>query len=212
MRKLVFQGVLSLCFAMAFLASTYAQTIPVEAMLGNQNYFYQHTFARPWAAQSRWGLFHTASLYAFHYQEGRNEIMNQSYLTYGISPFAKVALGSFYASAPGFSPSASVQLFFRRKHFSFALSPRADIRIKGSFDAMLLVDYRPPINERFWMVYRFQTMSNWGGKGHNRSYQNFRLGIGHRQAQAGLAFNMDEYGPDINTYYNLGVFIRYDFE
>lgn len=53
-------------------------------------------------------------------------------------------------------------------------------------------------------------MSNYG-RNHNRSYQNFRMGLDVTKTQFGLALNVDEFGNEIVTSWNWGLFLRHEF-
>jgi hypothetical protein len=86
--------------------------------------------------------------------------------------------------------------------------PRIDLKKNGSYEIMTLLQYNPPITKTISLHSRAQLMSNYG-EHHNRSYQNFRLGLEHARTAAGFALNIDERGKEIQTQHNWGVFIRY---
>ncbi len=44
--------------------------------------------------------------------------------------------------------------------------------------------------------------------GHVKSYQWVRLGLEIRGTQFGLAANFDEFGPDPDAYFSMGLFVR----
>lgn len=190
-------------------ASVNAQPTILEAMAGEENYFYQHTLAKS-IGRSRFGFFHTSSLHAFYDGDELNELMSQSYVTYALAGFAKLAVGTFYASKPGISLAAAIQLRYVRGDFKASLVPRIDLQKEGSVEMMLLLEYNPAITNRLQFYSRAQFMTNYGPYHHNRSYQNFRLGLQVKQTAAGVALNVDERGKDISPIYNLGVFIRYE--
>lgn len=187
-----------------------AQDIPVEVMVGNRNYYYQHSFHRIVHAPMRIGFFHTASLYHYFDKDQKAESMMQAYLTYSASPSVKVAVGTFYASGPGFKPALALQIARRYKNSFLLVVPRMDLTNAPSFEVMALVEYTPRLNEKLLAYTRFQIMSNALPGTHNRSYQNARAGVQYKKAQFGLALNVDEYGAERDTYFNLGVFLRYD--
>jgi hypothetical protein len=187
----------------------HAQAISVEGMVGSKNYFYQHTFALP-LANSRFSVFHTSSMHLLYKEREKNEVMTQSYLTYPLAGFVRLALGTFYASQPGISPALAAQFQFRHRHFSTLVVPRVDLKRNGSIEAMTLFEYVPPINERASLYTRVQLMSNYGPHAHNRSYQNFRLGVTNKKTTTGLALNVDERGPEKQTQHNWGVFLKYN--
>jgi hypothetical protein len=202
--------VLAFLVGLASASSLCAQSTILEGMLGNENYFYQHTLSGS-IGSSRFGFFHTSSLHAFYESDGLNELMSQSFITYPVTGFAKLAIGTFYTSKPGISPAAAVQLGYANHDFSATVVPRIDIQKNGSVEIMMLFEYHPDINDRVQLYSRAQFMTNYGPYHHNRSYQNFRAGLQVKQTVVGMALNIDERGSDLTTLYNWGVFLRYEF-
>ncbi len=187
-----------------------SQSIPIESMVGNERYFYQHSFFKELKTDSRFGFFHTSSMHIVYEEQGKNEMMSQSYLTYKITSFMKIAVGTFYATKPGFKISGALQFTFRERNLLFVMVPRVDLWKNSAYEIMSLLEYRPPISERISLYSRVQIMSNYGPIHHNRSYQNFRVGLGVQNLQFGLALNVDEYGREMRTHHNKGIFIRYE--
>ena len=196
--------------AVVAVTSLCAQPASIEAMVGEQNYFYQHAFSGSFVS-SRFGFFHTSSVHAFYDSDDLNELMSQSYVTYALAGFVKVAVGTFYASKPGISPAASLQFRYAHRDFKASLVPRIDLQKNGSVEVMMLLEYNPAITESIQFYSRAQFMTNYGPYHHNRSYQNFRAGLQVNQTVMGIALNIDERGSDITTLHNLGVFLRYGF-
>lgn len=185
-----------------------AQPVPVEVMVGNKNYLYQHSFSKK-IDESSFAFFHTSSLYAYYNQDGKTEIMSQSYITYGLNANLKVAVGTFYASKPGFKPAAAIHLIKKTSDFLFMLVPRIDLCKNASAEAMMLVEYRPVIFKQVNFYSKVQVMSNYGPR-HNRSYQNFRVGLAITDTQFGFALNVDEFGNETVTSRNWGFFLRHE--
>lgn len=187
-----------------------AQRLLVEPMVGEENYYYQHTLSVN-IGGSRFNFFHSSSLHMFYEGDELNELMSQSYLTYSLTGFAKLAVGTFYATKPGISPAASLQLGYSKRYFKAAWVPRVDLQKNGSIEMMMLLEYVPPINEGVHFYSRAQLMTNYGPYHHNRSYQNFRAGLQLKQTVLGIALNVDERGSDMTTLHNWGLFLRYEF-
>ncbi len=190
-------------------ASVKAQPATIEVMVGEENYFYQHALSKS-ISSSRFGFFHTSSLHAFYNSDDLNEVMSQSYMTYELTEFAKLAMGTFYASKPGISVAAALQFGYAHRNFRASLVPRIDLKRGGSVEMMMLLEYSPTITERIKFYSRAQFMTNYGPDNHNRSYQNFRAGLRVKNTVVGVALNIDERGSEINTLHNLGVFLRYE--
>jgi len=187
-----------------------AQIIPVEIMIGNEEYRYQHFFGKKIKQDSHFGFFHTHSMYHFFDEAKSLELMSQSYLTYELHRSVKAAIGTFYATVPGFKPSGAIQFTLIRDHFFLLAVPRIDITSNPSYEVMTLMEYRPPIIGKLNLYSRLQLLANYDHYKHNRSYQNLRIGIGIRFTQLGIAFNIDEYGSELKTETSWGVFLRHE--
>ena len=193
-----------------------SQNIPVEAMIGNKSYWYQHILMRKFSSESKVGFFNVSSMYAFYDDSKRNELMSQSYLTYSVVNWMTVSIGSFYSSKPGFSPSFAIQFIKKKNNFFLLAVPRIDLKKQPTYDAMVMAEFKPPLSERTTLYFRIQLMSNYNSSSqvkelsysHNRSYQNFRAGIGIKKIQLGVALNVDEYGPSSKAFLNAGAFVR----
>jgi len=185
-----------------------AQPTTVEVLVGKKNYWYQHVFAKNFR-NSKVGFFHVSSLYAFYDKNRKEEIMSQSYLTYPIVPGIKLAFGSFYANAPGFSPSLALQFYKKVNDLSILLVPRADIASASpAMETMFLMEFRPRLSETVALYARVQAMTSLVNSRHARSYQSFRVGLDIKQFQFGLALSVDEYGSEATTNHNAGVYLR----
>ncbi len=187
-----------------------AQFFTTEVMTGNKSYYYQHSFGLTFP-QSRFGFFNTSSLHLLHDEKTKNELMSQQYITYPLGSHVKLALGTFYATKPGISPALALQFKYNLRHTNLLFAPRVDLKKNGAIEAMAMVEYLPPINYRLTFYSRAQLMSNYGPNHHNRSYQNFRIGLKMQKAIFGLALNIDERGREIQTLRNWGLFFRYDY-
>lgn len=183
-----------------------SQPIPIETMAGQHNFWLQQVVSKQ-MNNSRWGYFNVSSLHAF-YDETPEELMSQSYLTYKVNQGIKLGVGTFYASAPGFSPSVNIQFAHQGKnHFILAI-PRVDLTHKPAYDIMAMAEFFPALNKQLKLYSRIQTMFNYTNQYHNRSYQNIRLGLDFDAFQAGIAANFDAYGRNITYTANYGIFFR----
>ncbi len=198
--------ILILVSIIGFINNLFAQSVPLEIMGGQRNFWYQHVMGKNFE-NSKFGHFHVSSLHAF-YDATPEELMSQSYLTYQINENVKPGIGLFYSSAPGFVPSLNVQLMHKGKnHFILAI-PRVDIVNDPSYDVMLMTEYFPKLNHNTTLYTRIQVMLNYTGTQHNRSYQNIRAGVNLGTIQVGVAANFDAYGKRVQYQKNYGLFIR----
>ena len=187
---------------------SFGQSIPVEGLVGTKNYWYQHSVSRKFSPSGRIGFSHVSSMYNYYEANVADEIMSQSYITYEITKGIGVAAGTFYATGPGFSPSLALQLSRMSKDVFLMFVPRVDVRKDGSYEGMVLIEYRPALTRGLHLYSRFQAMSNFSGDTHNRSYQSFRAGVQVKKMQFGVALSVDEYGAEKETRRNLGFFVR----
>lgn len=189
-----------------------AQKGSAELMAGHHYLHYQHSITQVFSPLSKWGWQHMATL-AKRYQPIKektgytDELMNQAYLSYGLSQWLTIRGGLFYTNAGGYKPSLGMQFLLAHKHGVFLIAPRADLVRKGSYELFLFGEYFIPAVATTRFVARVQAMSNVGAT-HNRSYQLIRLGIDRNQLQLGGGLTLDEYGTTNIVYLNAGIFIR----
>jgi hypothetical protein len=197
------------CFLPLKVMSLIAQPIPVEILFGSTYYQYQHSLSRDLWKKGSLSFSNVTSLNAFHSELHTTEVMTQTHVSYTISNMLRVGLGTFYSTRPGLSPSVSLQFMKHYHNLSFMVIPRVDIKKAPSHDLFVRVEYRK-VNKKITPYLRLQAMTNFGPSNHNRSYQNVRAGIALDKVQFGLALNLDEYGKEILTIQNWGVFFRYE--
>ncbi|ASZ11830.1 hypothetical protein KTO58_15735 [Chitinophaga pendula] len=202
--RLLFIVLFCLCFV-----GGYAQTapIPVEVLGGYRGIFYQHTIARPMGG--RFGWMHIANvLRVYDTKVYGNELMNQGYVTYGMSRSFTLLLGAHYTNVTDLRGSVAVQFAQQRGDWFYVLMPRADVMLNGSWELFTLVEYRPSVGARAKLYTRLQTMTNAGPYHHNRGYQYLRVGVDLKGVQFGIGMNLDEYGPSATIQPNAGLFLR----
>jgi hypothetical protein len=90
----------------------------------------------------------------------------------------------------------------------FLCAPRVNIDSEPSYDIMNIIQYETPLNERTTLFVRAKFLNVFDAVGNIKSYQWFRLGLETKGIQFGLAFNLDENGPNPKVEGNLGVFVR----
>lgn len=189
-------------------ALSYAQPVPLEVVVGKQNYWYQHVFVKEHPRQARIGFFHVSSLYAFYEREKVDELMSQSYATYDLVKGVSAAVGTFYATGPGFTPSLAIQFFKQHNDLTLMAVPRIDLKKSGAHEMMAFIQYRPQLFRTVRLYSRIQAMSSFTKSVHNRSYQTFRVGLHVNNVQFGFAYSADEYGSEKTTRHNAGIFLR----
>ncbi|MCF6132779.1 hypothetical protein [Flavobacterium wongokense] len=134
--------------------------------------------------------------------------MTQSYITYSSLPFMKLGLGTYYTGKAGFSLSANVQLTKKTKNFFISAIPRIDLKPNPAWDILLVIELRKELNANANWYFRSQSLGNFTGLNHNRSYQYLKFGIERLKTQFGIAADLDTYGPNANSIVNFGGFLR----
>lgn len=192
-----------------YFGSSYAQTapIPVEVLGGYRGIFYQHTIVRP--IGGRFGWMHIANVLRLYDTKAyTNELMNQGYVTYGLSRSFTLLAGAHYTNVTDLRGSVGIQFAQQRGDWFYLLMPRADVMLNGSWELFTLVEYRPVLRGQTKLYTRLQTMTNAGPYAHNRGYQYVRAGVDRKGVQFGIGLNLDEYGPSATIQPNAGLFLR----
>ena len=197
-------------------AGVYGQPVQAELLVSHHSVFYQHLIVRKFSQGSGWGFVHVANInYRYNTnieKRGRpNDIMNQAYISYSFNKIVTGLAGLFYSNATDIRPSLALQLSGSFRDGFWLLQPRIDVQMRGSFEWMGLIEYRPMLRNRLRLYTRIQWMNNAGPYHHNKSYQRLRGGVEIKNIQAGLGLNIDEYGKSGDGWIYPGVFVRKEF-
>jgi len=184
-----------------------AQPIPLELMLGNKYGTVNLAFSKNFSPTSRLGFFHMNTVQFDYKDENKNSFIMQDLLYVETFKNLRVAGGVAY-SMGGFAPTAGLQYLYIGKKFLFLFAPRVNIVSDPSYDIMTSIQYKPEINDRLKLYTRIQMLNVFDANGNIKSYQWMRLGLEAKGLQFGLAFNLDEYGPDPSVDTSFGLFIR----
>lgn len=198
---------------MLIYTSTKAQFTPVEMMIGDKYLHYQHSFHRKFNTTSKFGWTHIATImrqYLIKPEKGGrpNEIMNQVYLTTQLSNKFMLLGGLFFTPVTDMKISFAGQYLYRTKKLLLIVNPRFDMGEKFTYELFGLAEIRPAITNDLHLYSRFQFMTNHSTSGHNRSYQQLRLGLETKKVQLGLGTTLDQYGLALTCTSNTGIFIR----
>lgn len=182
-----------------------------EGVAGHNYIFYQHNVNG--SLGSGFGVKHIVNLtirYNTDPEKGNkpNEIMNQGYLSWRASKIFTLLAGVFYSLPTDYRPAAAIQYAVKKGNWLLVLMPRADLVKNGAFDLFGLLEYKASITPELNLYTRLQAMSNMKLSHHNRSYQQFRLGIDRRHTQFGFAMHLDEYKHEGEVHINVGIFFR----
>ncbi|MDX1943735.1 MAG: hypothetical protein SFU99_24420 [Saprospiraceae bacterium] len=188
--------------------------LPIEALLGNKQLYFQMVVKKKFAPESRFGFF-TVSTYTASYDNERaeNSLTIPVQINYAIGKGFGVMAGTDINSEAGFAPIVGPQHNFASQKFlavtvvSFFLNEDQDVKLFG------LYEYKPPINEKWSLYSRVQFIYNHSLKdgNHNRSYLYLRGGLKRNALILGLGANLDQFGPQKRFKDNYGVFARWEF-
>ena len=196
-----------------FSTTAVAQTGNVELMPGNRYFHQMHSVEFPLNASRKFSWQQLGTIIKY-YDKGsgknlpKDELMNQSYLVYNLSEKLAVKSGLFYTNVGGYQPSVAVQFKWKLKQGILLLSPRANLSRVQAYELFSLVEYKLGADKKMPVVVRYQGMSSVGLKGHNRSYQAFRLGMQVKKNQLGAGITLDEFGKENRIYSNFGLYFR----
>jgi hypothetical protein len=204
---------LLLVLCLFIIHTTHAQQVPVELMAGQSYLNYLHNSQKQIDGTGKWGWTHIANL-MFRYQTNpenggkTHEIMNQVYLTRRLGASWTLQAGLFYSAATQMKQSVALQYRRRSGVWSVVLTPRYDWGREQSFELFGLLEVKPRLTGRIQLYTRLQFMTNHGAAGHNRSYEQLRLGWQVNHVQQGIGLTIDQYGRSAASRYNYGIFVR----
>jgi hypothetical protein len=184
-----------------------AQPIPVELMMGNRYGTVNLTFSRNFSQNSRLGFFHMNTVQFDFKDENYNSFILQDLIFVEVVKNLRIAGGVAYSNG-GFDPTAGLQYVYGGKKLFFLFAPRMNIERDPSYDIMTILQYKPEINDRVKLFTRLQMLNLFTSEINIKSYQWMRLGLEVKGIQFGLAFNLDEYGPNPSVESSFGLFLR----
>ena len=190
-----------------------AQTGNVELMPGNRYLHQLHSAEFPLSGSGKFSWQQLGTIIKYYDQGSgkkgkKDEFMNQSYLVYKLSDKVAIKSGLFYTNVGGYQPSIALQFRWKWKNMLLLLSPRANVSRVQAYELFSLLEYKNGADKKLPIVLRYQGMSSVGVKGHNRSYQAFRIGMQVKKNQLGAGITLDEFGKETPVYSNFGIYFR----
>lgn len=188
-----------------------ASPIPFEMMQGNEKFYSLLIVNRPLEEGEQLSFFNITTFSATHENEvARNEFFSSSMLSLPIYRNIKAASGINLNSVAGLHYFVGFQFSEVRGPWLIVLIPGIYFREGSSLETLALVEFRPPITQRFRLYSRIHSLYNAETVNllHNRSYTYLRLGLNVARTSFGLGFNSDWYGPSKIYGENCGIFLR----
>lgn len=177
--------------------------VPVELTAASHYVSVDLVLSKPFAPGSRWGVFHQHTLVAGYERRHADDLATQSQLTFAVLPWLRLTSGMFYASGPGFSPTAGLQLTHIGRGWFASLSPRVNVEREPSYSVFAFLEHT-----RGRLYLNLQSLNAFDAHQHFRSYQWARVGLDVRGTKLGVGMNLDEIGPSPSIQGSVGVFAR----
>lgn len=200
----------------AFQAQTIAEKQPdlkstpinMEMMLGSRGIYYQVMVNKKFKSIPKLGFFSITNGNAPWEKEMTPDIMTQSHITYTLLRGLEVTTGLQYTPVYGFRPVASLIYSYSTPEFTIVANPKIDLASDWASENMLLIEYRPKINDNWSWYGRAQGLYGFvpSSGDHNRSYIYLRAGLSYKEFSFGLGSNFEWYGPIKHNENSIGLF------
>lgn len=180
--------------------------IPVEIFAGSRYASTNVVMSRNMEPGSRFGFYHLNTI-VLNY-DASNDLSLQNMLYYEVVEGYRLAGGLFYGSNAGLIPTVGAQFVKGGGRRFLLLTPRVNIQDDPSYSVFTIVRYGVGNPPGLGPYASLQALTTFDGEGHIKSYQWVRLGLESGGNQFGVAFNLDESGPDPDVEFSVGVFVR----
>ena len=187
--------------------SAKSQPAPVDVMFGNKYGSVTFVYSKNFSESSRLGFFHMNNVEFNYSDKAKNSFIFQDLLFVETIKNLRVTAGLAYSKA-GLDPTAGLQYIYAGRKLFVLCAPRINIESDPSYDVFSIIQYKIPLNEKVNLFTKAQLLNLFDANGNLKSYQWLRLGLDMKVIQFGLAFNLDEFGPNPTVKTNYGVFIR----
>ena len=188
---------------------------PVELNAGNNRFGLQFLMNRHFAPESKFSFLSVTSFESSFNNDLNNlDFINNSQIGYEIYKGFGIATGLSVNRVSGLTPVVGLEYVLANKEILLVLTPTCHLSKNKNLEGLALLEYKPKLTEKVNLYSRFQTLYNQNleTSKHERSYQQFRLGVGMGNCQFGLAANVDYYGPAKVYKDNYGIFLRFNFK
>lgn len=184
-----------------------AQPAPVDVMFGNKYGSVTFVYSKNFSENSILGFFHINNVEFNYLDKNKNSFIFQDLLFVETFKNLRATAGIAYSKA-GLDPTAGLQYIYASRKLFILCAPRINIESDPSYDMFSIIQYKIPLNEKINLFTKAQLLNLFDADGNIKSYQWLRLGLDMKVIQFGLAFNMDENGPNPTLKTNYGVFVR----
>ena len=185
--------------------------INTEILLCNRGMNFQMIINKNFQSIPKLGFFSVTNLVGEWNTNQVNDYMTQASLTFEIAKGFKLSSGFHLTPVTGIRPSAGLIYSFANQNWLVVSNPRVDLAKDVNVEELLLVEYKPKINDKLHFYSRIQCLYgyNTSSHEHSRSYVNARAGITYREFTFGAGTNIDYYGPLKHNENSFGGFVSF---
>lgn len=183
--------------------------INVEALFSNRGTTFQMITDKKFQSVPRLGFFSVTNLVGEWDTNQVNDYMTQASLTFDIFKGFKVTGGFHTSSGTGIRPTIGVMYNYADPDWLVVAYPRVDLSKDSNVEGLVLVEYKPKINEKWRFYSRIQGLYAYtmNIEKHSRSYIQARAGVSYKEFTFGAGTNIDYYGPTKHNENSFGGFL-----
>jgi hypothetical protein len=189
--------------------------IPVELNVGSNRFGLQFLMNKHFAPDSKFSFLSVTSFESTYNNDLNSlDFINNSQVGYEIYKGFGIATGLSVNRVSGLTPIIGLEYVLANREILLVLTPTYHLSKSKNLEGLALIEYKPKLTEKINLYSRFQTLYNYNTEDqhHERSYMQFRLGLGIGNYQFGLATNLDYYGAIKIFKDNYGLFLRHSFK
>ena len=198
----------------AFFTNAQEAPSPVELNIGNNRFGLQFLMNKHFTPSSKFSFLSVTSFESTYNNDINSlDFINNSQVGYEIYKGFGIATGLSVNRVAGLTPIVGLEYVFANKEILLVLIPTYHLSKTKNIEGLALIEYKPKLTEKLNLYSRLQTLYNLNSREnhHERSYMQFRLGMGIGNYQFGLATNLDYYGAMKVFRDNYGLFLRHNF-
>lgn len=185
--------------------------ISVETLFSNRGATFQMIIDKKFKSIPRLGFFSVTNFVGEWDNNHVEDHMTQASLTFEVVKGLNLSGGFHLTPVTGVRPSAGIIYTFANKEWLLVTNSRVDLSKDANVEGLVLIEYKPKINERISFYSRLQGLYayNTSLEKHSRSYIMARAGISYKEFTFGVGTNIDYYGPIKHNENSVGGFLSF---
>jgi hypothetical protein len=203
---------------LAFYSTSFAQQkeiqfknppLNTEALFSNRGMSFQMILNKQIQTAPKFGFFNITNLVGEWKSNRVEDHMTQAHITYTIGKRFKLGGGFHLTPVTGIRPSAALIFSKSSENWLVVANARVDLSKDRNVESVLLIEYKPRINEKWRFYSRLQGLyaHNTVKGTHSRSFAVARAGFNFKDFTFGAGTNIDYYGPIKHNENSFGGFI-----